>query len=101
MNISKSRLASPAVSPESPATGSVQNIVVGHERLGKSPDEIASEYGLSLADVYAALAYYFDHRAEIDRSIEASDAFVEALRRTTPSKVRQKLQQHSVHGPKD
>ena len=79
----------------------VQNIVVWHERLGKSPDEIASEYGLSLADVYAALAYYFDHRAEIDRSIEASDAFVEALRGTTPSKVRQKLQQHSVHGPKD
>lgn len=35
----------------------VQDIVVWHERLGVSADEIASEYGLSLADVYAALAY--------------------------------------------
>ena len=79
----------------------VQNIVVWHERLGRSADEIASEYDLSLADVYAALAYYFDHRAEIDRAIEASDAFVEALHRSTPSKLRQKLEQQAVHGPKD
>ncbi|MCS4114611.1 uncharacterized protein (DUF433 family) [Salinibacter ruber] len=37
----------------------VQDIVVWHERGGWSVDEIASEYDLSLADVYAALAYYF------------------------------------------
>jgi uncharacterized protein (DUF433 family) len=36
----------------------VQNIVVCHERLGRSADEIATEYDLSLADVYAALTYY-------------------------------------------
>jgi uncharacterized protein (DUF433 family) len=47
----------------------VQDVVVWHERLGLSADEIASEYGLSLADVYAALAYYYDHREEIDRAI--------------------------------
>jgi uncharacterized protein (DUF433 family) len=35
----------------------VQNIVIWHERLGLSADEIATEYGLSLADLYAALAY--------------------------------------------
>ncbi|CAA9456076.1 MAG: hypothetical protein AVDCRST_MAG02-1527 [uncultured Rubrobacteraceae bacterium] len=39
-----------------------------HERTGKSADEITSEYDLSLAEVYAALAYYFDHRDEVDRS---------------------------------
>src|SRR3990172_8594522 len=48
----------------------VQDIAIWHERLGRSADEIAAEYELSLADVYAALAYYFDHRTEIDRSIE-------------------------------
>jgi uncharacterized protein (DUF433 family) len=70
----------------------VQDIVIWHERLGQSADQIASEYDLSLADIYAALAYYFDHREEIDRSIEESQAFAAALRQATPSKLKQKLQ---------
>jgi hypothetical protein len=53
--------------------------------MGMIPDEIATEYDLTLAEVYAALAYYFDHRAEIDQSITESEAFVEALRENTPS----------------
>ena len=36
----------------------VANIVVGHKRLGKSADDIATEYELALAEVYAALTYY-------------------------------------------
>ncbi len=64
----------------------VQDVVVRHERLGLSADEIATEYGLSLADVHAALAYYYDHREEIDRSTRADEAFVAALRRRIPSK---------------
>ena len=76
----------------------VQNIAVWHERLGKSADEIAAEYDLTLADVYAALAYYFDHRAEIDRSIAEGEAFAEELRRRTPSKLRQKLQERKGDG---
>lgn len=58
----------------------VQDIAVWHERGGWSVDEIASEYDLSLADVYAALAYYFAHRERIDRSIEESKAFVEEMK---------------------
>ena len=69
----------------------VQNIAIWHDRLGMSADEIASEYELSLADVHAALAYYFDHRVEIDQSIEAGEAFAQALRQQMPSKVRQRL----------
>lgn len=69
----------------------VQNIAIWHERMGKSADEIATECDLSLAEVYAALAYYFDHRKEIDRSIEESEAFVEALRQNTPSVLQEKL----------
>lgn len=37
----------------------VQNIAIWHERLGRGADEIASEYDLSLEEIYAALAYYF------------------------------------------
>lgn len=69
----------------------VQNIVIWHERMGLGADEIATEYELTLADVYAALAYYYDHRIEIDESIRDSAAFAEALRRRTPSKVDPKL----------
>lgn len=79
----------------------VQNIVIWHERMGKSADEIAAEYDLTLADVYAALAYYFDHCSEIDRDIEESKAFVEALRRKTPSKLKRKLREQKLHGAKD
>ncbi|MEK6259133.1 MAG: DUF433 domain-containing protein [Planctomycetota bacterium] len=70
----------------------VQNIAIWHERMGWSPDEIAAEYDLPLADVYAAMAYYFEHRTEIDQSIGAGDALADAMRQSTPSKVRQKLQ---------
>lgn len=41
----------------------------------------ASTIDLSLADVYAALAYYFAHREEIDRSIEESRAFIEQMKK--------------------
>jgi hypothetical protein len=59
--------------------------------MGQSADEIATDYGLSLAEVYASLAYYYDHQAEIDKDIQESEAFVEALRQEIPSKVTRKL----------
>ncbi len=76
----------------------VQDIAIWHERLGRTPDEIAAEHGLSLAAIYAALAYYFDHRAEIDRSIEEGQAFAQALHERVPSKLLQKLQAQRRHG---
>jgi len=66
--------------------------------MGMIPDEIATEYDLTLAEVYAALAYYFDHRAEIDQSIVESEAFVEALRQNTPSILKQRIQERLRHG---
>lgn len=63
----------------------VQDVVVWHERLGRSVDQIAGEYDLSLADVYAALAYYFAHREDIDRSIEESRAFIEEMKKEQSS----------------
>jgi uncharacterized protein (DUF433 family) len=69
----------------------VQNVVIWHERLGLNADEIATEYGLSLGDVYAALAYYHDHRADIDATISADESFANELRRHTKSKLAEKL----------
>ncbi|MYC72849.1 MAG: DUF433 domain-containing protein [Gemmatimonadetes bacterium] len=75
----------------------VENIVIWHERLGKSADEIASDYDITLADVYAALAYYFDHRHEIDQSLEESRAFVNTLRQEFSSKLPQKMQKWNIY----
>ena len=69
----------------------VQNVAIWHERMGMEPDEIATEYGLTLGEVYAALAYYHDHRDEIDAAIRADDEFAAELRRRTPSKLAEKL----------
>ena len=51
----------------------VQHVAVWHEKMGLAPEEIvASHEGLSLSAVYAALAYYHAHRAEIDADIAAA-----------------------------
>ena len=68
----------------------VAQIVIWHDRLGQSADEIASEYDLQLADVYAAMAYYFDHRETIDQSMADSQQWIEELRAKTPQFLRQK-----------
>lgn len=73
----------------------VAQVAVWHERMGMSPDEIATDYGLTLADVHAALAYYFDHRADVDRSIAEDDAFAAELRAETPSKLQDRLRELS------
>lgn len=76
----------------------VQDIVIWHERLGYSPDEIVTQHpGITLADVHAALAYYHDHRDAIGQALEEDERLVEATWRTTPSKLAQKLT--SGHGP--
>ncbi len=69
----------------------VAQIAIWHERLGKSIDEIAAEYELSLSDVHAALAYYFDHRETIDRSIAESNEFIESLMQTATSPLADSL----------
>jgi uncharacterized protein (DUF433 family) len=58
----------------------VQDVVLWTEQ-GQSPDQIVADFPrLSLADVYAALTYYHDHRDEIDRQIREDDEFVEQMR---------------------
>lgn len=72
---------------------SVQNIVIWHEQMGMSPDEIAATYpSISLADVYAALAYYHDHREEIRARMKADEEFVAEMRaKAPPSRLQQIL----------
>ena len=70
----------------------VQDVVVWHEQMGMSVDEIVSRYpSITLADVYAALAYYHDHFAEIRQQMRESEIFVQELQSKIPSKLQHKL----------
>ena len=47
---------------------------------GEDAEQIAANYPhISLAQVHAALAYYYANRAEVDAEIEAADAYVATL----------------------
>jgi uncharacterized protein (DUF433 family) len=70
----------------------VQDIYVWHELQGKTPDEIATEFPqLGLADIHAALAYYWDNREEIDRQMKDAESLVAAMKQKYPSQLRDKL----------
>ncbi len=71
----------------------VQDIAIWHERLGMTPDEIVARFPqLTLADIYAALTYYFDHQDEIRKQIREDDEYVrEAKERLGPGPFARKL----------
>jgi uncharacterized protein (DUF433 family) len=71
----------------------VADIAVMYIKMGYSLEEIAGKYDLTLASVYAAMAYYFEHREEIDRRLREDAEFVEAFKQQHPSKLQAKLQQ--------
>ena len=65
----------------------VQDIYICHELHGMSPDEIVDAYPhITLADVHAALAYYYDHRDAIQQAIETDRVLVENLKTHFASK---------------
>jgi uncharacterized protein (DUF433 family) len=62
----------------------VQDIYVDSEIHGKSPEEIVAALPhLTLAQVHAALSYYFDNRDEILGEIRADEEFVALLKQRT------------------
>ncbi|MGH7138071.1 MAG: DUF433 domain-containing protein [Pirellulales bacterium] len=66
----------------------VQDIVVMHEMRGLSAKEILDEYpGITLADVHAALAYYFDHSEEIEEEFRKEDEWAAKIKAEIPSKI--------------
>ena len=69
----------------------VSDVVLMHLRLGQSLEQIAGHYGVSLAALHAAMTYYYDHQAEIDRSMQEEDSTFRALREATPSLLQAKL----------
>ena len=72
--------------PRIPGTGVTVHRIAVWSNLGHSPQEIAERIGhLSLAQVHAALAYYYANREAIDADIARDDEEAERLEREHPA----------------
>jgi uncharacterized protein (DUF433 family) len=70
----------------------VKDVVVWHDRQGMTPSEIVSKWPhLTLASIYAALAYYHDHREEMNAELAADEAWYEEQKAKSPSLLQEKL----------
>jgi uncharacterized protein (DUF433 family) len=62
----------------------VIEVVLDHLAYGWSADEIHEQHPhLSLAQVHAALTYYYDHQAELETQIQRDAELVRNLRAAT------------------
>jgi uncharacterized protein (DUF433 family) len=71
----------------------VVQIVIDYLNHGWSADEICIHYPhLKLAEVHAAMAYYFDHQPEIDGELEEEQKLIEVSRKNAkPTAVELRL----------
>ncbi|CAG0947593.1 hypothetical protein ANRL1_04313 [Anaerolineae bacterium] len=75
------RRAARRVIAEIKGTGIDVWAVVGYHRLGKSAEDIQTIFPhLSLAQIYDALSYYYDHPAEIDAILARQEMTAENAR---------------------
>jgi len=60
----------------------VQDVAMLSELQGRTPDQIVEAYPhLTLAQVHAALSYYFDHRAEIRKDLHEDQELADLVRK--------------------
>ena len=57
----------------------VSDLIASHLYRGQSPDELAVNFALNLGQVYAALAYYYDHKTDMDKIMQVEAAEAEQL----------------------
>jgi uncharacterized protein (DUF433 family) len=75
------------------ANTKVVEVVLDKIAHGWSPEEMHRQHPhLSMAQIHAALAYYYEHQNEVDADIERRNRYVEELRAQQPdSPLRQRL----------
>ena len=63
------------------ANTKVVEVVLDKLAYGWSPEEMHRQHPhLSMAQIHAALSYYYEHQDEVDADIERRDRYVEELR---------------------
>jgi uncharacterized protein (DUF433 family) len=63
------------------ANTKVVEVVLDKMAYGWSPEEMHRQHPhLSMAQIHSALAYYYEHQAEVDADIERRKRYVEEMR---------------------
>lgn len=75
----------------------VRDVAAARDTGGATPEEIAATVypSLTLAEVYAALAFFEDHRSEIESDIAAEKLAIEQFQQTQQSLLGQAPSNHS------
>ena len=64
-------------------TMKVEELVLDDIGYGWSPEELRFQHAyLTMGQMHSALAYYWDHKAEMDEDIERGLRYVDELRKT-------------------
>jgi uncharacterized protein (DUF433 family) len=71
----------------------VKHVYVWVEQQGRTPAQVVADYPhLTMAQVHAALAYYWSHQDEIHHDLESEENLVADLKaKARPSKVQERL----------
>src|ERR1700745_2526340 len=71
----------------------VKHVYLWVEQMGMTPAQVVAEYPhLTMAQVHAALAYYWSHQDEIQKDIEEEEKLVAELKaKAGPSKIQERL----------
>lgn len=60
-------------------------------KQGMAPEQIAAEFPLTLAQIHAALAYYYDHQQELDTQLAEDEARLAAYAAQDRSPIMEQL----------
>ena len=79
-------------------TVKVVEIVIEYKAYGWSPEEIHFQHPhLTLGQIHSAFAYYWDHKADLDRDIQERSEHIESVRAELEShELRDKLKSKSL-----
>ena len=63
-------------------------LVREHLELGLSPEQLTRQHeDLTLAQAYAAVAYYYEHREELDAALRRQDDELHRILQTSPNEL--------------
>src|SRR5688572_12103793 len=79
----------------------VKHVYTWVEQMGMTPAQVVAEYPqLTMAQVHAALTYYWSHQSEIHQDVENEEKLVAQLKaQAGPSRIQQNLA--AEHGTDD
>jgi uncharacterized protein (DUF433 family) len=79
----------------------VKHVAIWYEQQGMTPEAIVATYPtITLAQVHAALTYFYDHRAEIEAEIAEEGRIFDELKAKQPS-ILEKARARKANAPDD